>query len=106
MTVGPKDPAEPFVALELLNHLIALLHESRRLGWIIRDGVHQSMLTKLTTAKRRLEENDVAGARNNVSAVVSEVGGASCTDCELPRSPRVGWASCTVRKTYSHLMRP
>jgi hypothetical protein len=79
VTVGPKTPP-PFVALDSLNQLIALLHESRRLGWVRRDGVHQSMLTKLREAKRRVEANDLAGANNNVTAFIAEVGRVSCED--------------------------
>jgi hypothetical protein len=86
-TVGPKGRPEPFVPIEALNQLIALLHDSRRHQWIRRDGVHQSMLTKLTTAKRRLEAGDVAGAKNNVSAFVSQVAGASCEDFECHGNP-------------------
>jgi hypothetical protein len=80
LTVGPKTPPEPFAAIESVNHLIALLHESRRLGWILRDGVHQGMLTKLKDAKRRLEANDPAGANNNLKAFIAQVAGVSCED--------------------------
>jgi hypothetical protein len=79
VTVGPKTPP-PFVPLDSVNQLISLLHESRRLGWILRDGVHQSMLTKLREAKRRVEANDLAGANNNVKAFINEVAGVSCED--------------------------
>jgi len=79
MTVGPKT-APPFVPLDSLNQLISLLHESRRLGWIRRDGVRDSMLTKLREAKRRVEANDLAGANNNLKAFIAEVAGVSCED--------------------------
>jgi len=86
-TVGPKTRPQPFVAMDALNQLIALLHESRRQQWILRDGVHQSMLTKLTTAKRRLEQGDTAGAKNNIDAFVLEVAGASCEDFDCHGNP-------------------
>jgi hypothetical protein len=73
LTVGPKTP-QPFVAIESVNHLITLLDDSRRLGWITGDGIHQSMLAKLTDAKRRLEANDAAGAKANVNAFIAQVG--------------------------------
>lgn len=83
-TIGPRTPPAPFVALEAVNHLIALLRESRRQGWILRDGVHQSMHTKLTGIKRRLEVNDFAGAKNTLNAFLAEVAGASCEDFDCP----------------------
>jgi hypothetical protein len=79
-TIGPKTPPEPFVTIDFLNYLIALLHDTRRQGWITRDSIHLSMLSKLREAKRRLEANDPAGANNTVKAFLGEVAGASCED--------------------------
>lgn len=46
-TVGPKAPPQRFIPIEFLNYSISLLHDSRQLGWIKVDGVHQSLLAKL-----------------------------------------------------------
>jgi hypothetical protein len=78
-TVGPKTPpsTDP---IELVNYLISLVHDARRLNWIKRDGPQQSLLAKLITAKRKLEQGDIASAKSNLSAFVNEVEATSCDD--------------------------
>jgi hypothetical protein len=83
-SVGPKAPPQNFVPLEFLNYLIALVHDSRQLGWIKDDGLQQSLLAKLTTAKRKLEASDTASAKNVLGAFLNEVQGASCPDFSCP----------------------
>jgi hypothetical protein len=83
-TVGPKPPVQPFVAIEFLNYLITLLHDSRRLGWIKVDGVHQSLLGKLITAKRKLEAGDTLVAKDNLNAFLNEVRAVSCLEFSCP----------------------
>ena len=77
--VGPKAPPsnDP---IQLVNYLISLVHDSRRLNWIKRDGVQQSLVGKLITAKRKLEAGDVATAKSNLTAFVQEVEATSCDD--------------------------
>jgi hypothetical protein len=86
-TVGPQAPPQKFVALESLNYLITLVHDSRRLEWIVRDAVRDSLLTKLRNAKRRLEANDPAGANKDLKAFLSEVRGVSCEDFSCHGNP-------------------
>jgi hypothetical protein len=92
-TVGPQAPPQNFAALESLNYLITLVHDSRRLGWIVRDVIRDSLLTKLRNAKRRLEVNDLAGANTSIKAFLNEVlveeGGDIAHVVRLARHPRV-----------------
>jgi hypothetical protein len=83
-TVGPKPPPQPFVPLEFLNYLLTLLHDSRQLGWITGDGVHQSLLAKLINAKRKLEAGEGAVAKNILNAFLNEVRAASCPEFTCP----------------------
>lgn len=83
-TVGPKPPPQTFVPIEFLNYLISLLHDSRQLGWIKVDGVHQSLLGKLITAKRKLEAGETQVAKDTLSAFLNEVRGASCLEFSCP----------------------
>jgi hypothetical protein len=77
--VAPTAPPKNFVPIEFLNYLISLLHQSRQLGWIQSDGVHQSLLAKLINAKRKLEV-DRPEARNLLNAFLNEVQATSCQD--------------------------
>lgn len=83
-TVGPKSPPADFVPIEFLNYLITLLHDSRQLGWIEVDGVHQSLLAKLINAKRKLEEEQSAVAKNMLNAFLNEVQATSCQEFTCP----------------------
>lgn len=83
-TVGPKPPQSNLSAIEFLNYLITLVHDSRRFGWIRVDGVQRSLLTKLLNAKRRLEMADFETTRNIVKAFLQEVEGASCKEFACP----------------------
>ena len=83
-TVGPKAPPQTFVALESLNYLISLLHQSLANGWVTRDGTQQSLLTKLINAKRKLEEGDRAVAKNMLNAFLNEVRANSCEAFTCP----------------------
>lgn len=83
-TVGPKAPPQTFVPLDFLNYLITLLHDSRRLGWIKVDGVHQSLLGKLITAKRKLEAGDTPVAKDNLNAFLNEIRAVSCLEFSCP----------------------
>ncbi|MCI0372834.1 MAG: hypothetical protein L0214_15985, partial [candidate division NC10 bacterium] len=73
-----------FVPLEFLNYLITLVHDSRQLGWIKVDGVHQSLLAKLIAAKRKLEAGDTQGAKDNVNAFLNAVRATSCLEVSCP----------------------
>lgn len=84
MTVGPKAPPDNFVALEFLNYLISLLHDSRQQGWIKVDGVHQSLLAKLINAKRKLESGETAAAKHLLNAFLNEVHAVSCSGFTCP----------------------
>lgn len=84
MTVGPKAPPRDFVVLDFMNYLIALLHDSRGRGWVRGDGIHQSLLAKLTTAKRKLEARDFRVAKNVLEAFLREVRAVSCPDFACP----------------------
>ncbi len=84
VTVGPKAPPQSFVPLEFLNYLISLLHQSRANGWVTRDGVQQSLLAKLTNAKRKLEAGETGTAKNMLGAFLNEVSATSCQDFSCP----------------------
>lgn len=83
-TVGPTAPPKDFVPIEFLNYLITLLHDSRKLGWVKVDGVHQSLLAKLTNAKRKMEAGENAVAKNMLNAFLNEVRAVSCPDFTCP----------------------
>ena len=83
-TVGPKAPPKTFAALESLNYLISLLHQSRQLGWVTRDGAQQSLLAKLVDAKRKLEEGNGKVAKNILNAFLNEVRAGSCQQFTCP----------------------
>ncbi len=83
-TVGPKAPPQPFVPLEFLNYLIALLHDSRQQGWIRVDGIHQSLLAKLLAAKRSLEAGRSEPAKGQLKAFLNEVQAVSCAEFTCP----------------------
>lgn len=70
----------------LLNYLIGLVHDSRQQGWIKVDGVAQSLLAKLRTAKRKLEASDDPTAKKLLEAFVHEVRAVSCSDFACPGS--------------------
>lgn len=82
--VGPKAPPGNFVALDFLNYLITLVHDGRQLGWIKVDGIQQSLLAKLTNAKRKLEAGDTGVAKNVLGAFLNEVEAVSCQDFTCP----------------------
>lgn len=83
-TIGPTAPPKDFVPLEFLNYLLTLLHDSRQLGWITGDGVHQSLLAKLLNAKRKLEAGQGAVAKNLLKAFLNEVQAVSCPEFTCP----------------------
>ncbi len=83
-TVGPRPPQEPFVAIEFLNFLITLVHDSRQLGWIKVDGVQQSLLAKLINAKRKLEAGETIVAKNMLNVFLNEVQATSCPEFTCP----------------------
>ena len=78
-TVGPKAPPSTD-RIQLVNYLISLVHDARRLNWIKRDGAQQSLLAKLINTKRTLEMGDTATAKITLSAFVQEVEATSCDD--------------------------
>lgn len=83
-TVGPKAPPQSFVPLEFMNYLITLVHDSRQQGWIKVEGVHKSLLAKLTNAKRKLEAGDNKVAKNMLNAFLNEVQATSCPNFTCP----------------------
>ncbi len=83
-TVAPKAPPREFVPIEFLNYLISLVYDSRQLGWIKVDGVQQSLLAKLTNAKRKLEAGDAAVTKNMLDAFLHEVQATSCQEFTCP----------------------
>ncbi len=83
-TVGPKAPPQNFVPIEFLNYLISLVHDSRKLGWITRDGAQHSLLAKLINAKRKLEEGDAKVAKNMLNAFLNEVEATACQEFSCP----------------------
>ena len=83
-TIGPVAPKINFVAIDFLNYLIPLVHESYNLGWIKNSGVQQSLLAKLTSAKRQLEKPDNPSAKNLIGAFLNELNGIKCEDFSCP----------------------
>jgi hypothetical protein len=83
-TVGPTAPPKDFVAVEFLNYLISLLHDSRQQGWITGDGAHKSLLAKLSNAKRKLEAGQNHVAKNMLNALLNEVQATSCQQFSCP----------------------
>jgi hypothetical protein len=83
-SVGPKAPPQSFVAIDFLNYLITLVHDSRQQGWIKVDGVKQSLLAKLINAKRKLEAGDTKVTKNMLKAFLNEVQATSCQEFECP----------------------
>jgi hypothetical protein len=83
-TVGPKALPQLFIPIEFLNYIISLLHDSRQLGWIKVDGVHQSLLAKLLQAKRALEKGQTGVAKNTLSAFLNQVQAISCPEFACP----------------------
>ena len=68
------------MALEFLNYLISLVHDSRQLGWI-REGEEQKEFLKiLVKAKRRLEANEPAKAAKRLEKFLKEVKEESCQE--------------------------
>jgi len=84
VSVGPKAPPQDFVPIEFLNYLISLLHQSRQIGWVTRDGAQQSLLAKLVEAKRKLEEGNGKVAKNLLNAFLNEVRAGSCQQFTCP----------------------
>lgn len=84
VTIGPAPPPQSFVPIEFLSYVITLLHDSRRLGWITVDGVHQSLLAKLLAAKRKLEAGEPGAAGNILHAFLNEVRAVSCPEFACP----------------------
>ena len=54
--------------------------DSGQQGWIKVDGVHKSLLAKLTNAKRKVEVGDTKVAKNLLNAFLNEVQATSCPD--------------------------
>jgi hypothetical protein len=79
-TIGPKPPSPTVTPLDFLNSLIALVHESRRQGWIKLDGNRQSLLAKLVAAKRAMENGLDPTAKLEIGAFVNEVQATACQD--------------------------
>ena len=77
-------PKRTFVALEFLNYLISLTHDSHNFNWIKLSGVYQNLLAKLTSAKRLLEKGDTQGAKNVIGAFLNELTGITCQDFSCP----------------------
>lgn len=85
-TIGPVAPKINFVPIDFLNYLISLVHESYSLGWIKNSGIQQSLLAKLTNAKRQLEKADNPSAKNLISAFLNEINGISCQEFSCPNN--------------------
>lgn len=79
-TLGPKPPPKDFVPVEFLNYLIALLHDSRQLGWVREKDEHQKLLKTLLGAKRRLERNEPGKAAHRLEKFVERVEKDACRD--------------------------
>jgi hypothetical protein len=86
-SVGPKAPPQAFVPLEFLNYLITLLHDSRQQGWVREKGIHQSLLAKLTSVKRKLKAAEGAEAKNILNTFLNEVQASSCPAFTCPGNP-------------------
>ena len=85
-TIGPVAPKINFVAIDFLNYLISLAHESFNLGWLKNAGTQQSLLAKLTNAKRQLENGNNTPAKNMIGAFLNELSGASCQELSCPNN--------------------
>jgi hypothetical protein len=83
-TVGPRAPAERFVSLEFLNYLVALVHDSRRHGWIRGEATQKRLLARLTTARGQLERGQIAAAKNTLNAFLEDVQAVSCREFTCP----------------------
>ena len=79
-TVGPKAPPQTFVALEFLNYLISLLHDSRQISWIREAEEEKELLKILLKAKRQLEANEPAKAAMRIEKFLKKVKEESCQD--------------------------
>jgi hypothetical protein len=96
-TVGPKPPPQPFVAIEFLNYLITLVHDSRQQGWIRKNEEYQELLQELRKAKRRLEANDPGGARRPLGEFLEEVREEAC------RTFQCGYDKALTSEAYALL---
>jgi len=83
-TVGPVAPKRVFVAIDFLNYLISLVHESYGRAWIKNQDIQQSMVAKLTSAKRQLEQHDNPSAKNLIGAFLNDVNAVACQDFSCP----------------------
>ena len=85
-TVGPKQPAEPFIIPIFLDTLLSYTRQSAELGWLGRnrdddcdndekpeDGIVRNIEQRLTKAKRQLERRDSVLARRELEKLVGKV---------------------------------
>lgn len=79
-SVGPSAASTPYGPMQFVNELIAVLDESRQLGWISARSAHLSLREKLTTTKRALAAHETPAARSALQAFLDEVGAGSCHD--------------------------
>jgi hypothetical protein len=96
-TIGPTAPPQPFVAIEFLNYLITLVHDSRQQGWIRKNEEYQELLQELRKAKRRLEANDPGGARRPLGEFLEEVREEGC------RTFQCGYDKALTSEAYALL---
>ncbi len=84
-SVGPTAPPQDFVAVDFLNYLITLVHDSRQLGWV-REAEEQTHLVRmLLKAKRHLEAGGPGKARSALKAFLQRVREAGCRGFDCPK---------------------
>ena len=94
-TVGPQAPPSES-PVDLVNHLISLLDESRRLHWIATPGAHQDLLARLEATKRTLASGDTATARGALQTFLDEVSARSCPAQACPGSQPINSSAYAV----------
>ncbi|MFZ3071967.1 MAG: hypothetical protein WA162_01845 [Thermodesulfobacteriota bacterium] len=79
-TLGPTAPPADFKPLEFIDYIVALKHAASTvtLGWIKNKGVENSLDVKLENAKKAIERNNIAAAKNMLSAFINEVEAQGC----------------------------
>lgn len=72
--VGPVSRPQTFVGTTFLQYLHTLADQASQQGWINDQGILISLQAKLSAAQRSVNSSDFRTARNQLSAVLKEVG--------------------------------
>jgi hypothetical protein len=81
-SIGPTAPPANFQAITFIDYIIDLKHQAASLGWIVQEGILDSLDAKLDNAKLKLSQGNNLAAKNILIAFINESEAQACATYE------------------------